>query len=160
MISLKFLAKYLVVPRLGEPIYILNEHSFYYDPWNVVNFSIMIGSAGLDASLDSKQIMQYTGYSSSETWIRKKLFPPMAKQGELFIRQTDGFFAGTGITYASDWLTFYDEESNWLCVGDVGLSASHSIEFAKDTIACLKDEDLTAIWIKPRFVACAEDGAF
>lgn len=137
---------------VGEPIYLENEYSFYYEPWNPVDFSIMIDSASLDMSLSSMEIKQFTGLSPSVNWVKKPLTPPSAQQGILSISSAESFLPGTGTEFVVNWPTFYDEDTEWICVGDDDYTNSILVEFATNTIACIKEENLAAVWIKPRHV--------
>ena len=66
----------------GKAQYIKNENSFFYEPWNNVNFSILIGNGynSLDVNLQTKKALQLIGLNPQMNWIRKNLIVPQAKK--------------------------------------------------------------------------------
>ena len=60
---------------------------------------------------------------------------------------------GTGIQYASDWQTYFNGKTGWVCIGNPDCnSKSKGVEFAKNTVAVIDNEQLSSIWIKPQFI--------
>ena len=63
---------------IGKGKYIENENSFYYEPWNDGDFSIMLGNGynSLDVNLNTNYILQLTGLNPKHNWIEKDIIPP------------------------------------------------------------------------------------
>ena len=153
---ISFFVDYNYINMVGETQYIKNESSFYYEPWNEVNFSIIIGKTytSLDVDLDTMRVLQVTGFNPSNNWIERRLSIPQAKRGELIIACDKGKLeVGAGIHYEHKWMTYFDAETGWICVGNPKYSGdSQTVEFANNSIAVIVKNKLFAIWIKPYFV--------
>lgn len=54
---------------------------------------------------------------------------------------------------ASDWQTYFNGKTGWVCIGNPDCnSKSKGVEFAKNTVAVIDNEQLSSIWIKPQFI--------
>lgn len=60
---------------------------------------------------------------------------------------------GTGMDYATHWETYFDSESGIVCIGDPTITEqTQNIEFTHHTIASITNQELVAVWIKPKFL--------
>lgn len=152
---MQFVVEYKATNFNGEPQYLKDECSFIYTPWNNVDFSIMIGEGynSLDLNLDDGYILQLTGFNRNYNWIKKELVLPKFKSGLLKVLFKNNYSPGTGIQYTTDWHTYFDKKTGWICVGYPDCQSGwESVEFAKNTIAVVTDGQLKSVWINPRFI--------
>ncbi|MBE5934271.1 MAG: hypothetical protein E7262_00580 [Lachnospiraceae bacterium] len=153
---IKFYINFKTTDFVGEAQYLENELSFYYEPWNNVDFSIIIGSSycSLDVDLTSGKVLQLTGFNSKKEWIEKTVNVPKALTGELLVKSNDIVFGvGMGVIYEEEWKTYYDVTNKWICIGNIDYSDEcQAVRFADNTIAVVKKNNLWSIWIKPQFV--------
>lgn len=84
---MQFIITYKNIVFNGKAQYLKDENSFFYDPWNDVNFSILIGYGynSLDINLENGRVLQITGINPNYNWIEKKLVPPILKRGILTV---------------------------------------------------------------------------
>ena len=152
-LSFKFVHKDDILS--GKAQYIKNENSFFYEPWNDVNFSILIrnGYNSLDVNLQTKKALQLTGLNPQMNWIRKNLIVPKAQPGNLFILPDQNYQTGTGIQYATNWQTYFNPDTGWICIGNPNdFCEDSAVLFANNTIAMIENNNINSIWIKPTFV--------
>lgn len=153
---IKFYINYKKTNLIGEAQYLKNENSFFYEPWNNVDFSIIVGNSysSLDVKLSNMTVVQLTGFNSKSNWIEKNIDVPKALIGELSIEgnQVD-FHAGSGVHCEEIWETYYNPDNGWICIGNFDYcEAGQAVKFADNTIAVVNGTNLWAIWVKPRFV--------
>ena len=59
-----------------------------------------------------------------------------------------------GISYRLNekerWPIYINKKKGWVCIGNPKNNAKEMIEFAPNCIASLKDQEIIAIWLKPR----------
>lgn len=93
---IRFSINYEDFNLIGKAQYIENENSFYYVPWNDVDFSIMLGNGynSLDVNLDVKYILQLTEFNPKYNWIEKDILSPIEKQGCLMVLLDDDYQSG------------------------------------------------------------------
>lgn len=75
---MRFYIKYENTAFYGSPQYILDDESFFYDPWNDTDFSIYIGDSylSLDIILKSGEVKQLSGFSPRNNWIERSFSVP------------------------------------------------------------------------------------
>lgn len=137
------------------PFYALKDSSFGCEPISG-DCSIMIdyGYTSLDMSLIDNTICGISGYNPKENWIRKKLIFPKSKAlgGQLKLINKESIPIGSALTYNRVWSTFFDPESNVICIGNTNLYPYMTlVEFCTNMIATLKDDKLVSIWLLPVF---------
>lgn len=133
----------------GQLLYIKDEYSLLYEPFCPnVGVSIMCGAyTSLDTICETGVITHISGYNSKRSWIQKELKVPMSQKGQLKVCFDESPMKGTGIDCDRSWNTFYDSQTNWLCIGDINtVDGNDCIEFASNIIAVLRDKQLIAIW--------------
>lgn len=139
----------------GVAVYLNTENSFYYEPWNNVDFSLLVGNsyASLDISIGTGRVCQLTGLSPRDAWIEQKLSHPKATLGCLKVSLPNECQAGMGLQYAPEWRTYFDDASGWICIGSpCCVSSDEVILFACNTIAVVSNGNLKSVWIKPVFL--------
>lgn len=152
---MRFIVTYENIVFNGEAQYLKDEYSFFYDPWNDVNFSILIenGYNSLDVKLKNGRVLQVTGINPNYNWIEKELVAPVFQQGILTVLFDEKCQEGTGIQYASDWKTYFNYKTGWVCIGNPECNTeSKSVEFAKNSVAVIDNGQLSSIWIRPQFI--------
>lgn len=152
---MQFIISYENIAFYGQAKYLKDEYSFSYDPWNDVNFSILIenGYNSLDVKLENGRVLQMTGLNPDYNWVEKELVAPICKKGILTVLFEEKYQDGTGILYASGWQTYFNGKTGWVCIGNPDCnSKSKSVEFAKNTIAVIENGHLSSIWIRPNFI--------
>lgn len=137
----------------SKVIYRKEEYSFDTKPIVNTDLDLMVGNLFL--SFDSKTMTakQIWGYNPFNSWVRKKLLPPSSFLGELFLVETS---IDPGISEripgSELWATYFDEESDWICIGDHSFHANDiAVNFLMNAIAVIYQNQLKALWIKPRF---------
>lgn len=139
----------------NEIIYSISEQSFYPDSWMDNDYTIIIGTeyVGLDVDLNHKQIVQVSGLSPQNIWVRSTLSLPVSKEGSIFIQEKNDPVSGTGINYGDTWLTYFDEKQNLICIGNPTTASDDiCIEFSKNCYAVIDlNNQLKSIWLKPIF---------
>ena len=152
---MRFIITYENIVFNGQAQYLKDESSFFYDPWNDVNFSILIeqGYNSLDINLETGRVLQVTGINPNYNWIEKELVTPVFKRGILTVSFDEKRQEGTGIQYTNDWQTYFNYKTGWVCIGNPDCnSESKSVEFAQNSVAVIDDGQLSSIWIRPQFV--------
>ncbi len=153
MITFSILHKKITLS--GRAQYISEENSFFYSPWNNVDFSITIGNGynSLDVDLKTGRILQLTGLNPRNRWIEKEISTPKAQPGNLLVQLDSDYTQGTGIQYANDWHTYFNMDTGWVCIGSTKYSNnSQTVMFANNSIAAISNGTLCSVWIKPYFV--------
>ena len=140
----------------GKPIYIMADQSFIFEPWLDPDYSIMLGSAyiSVDIQTSTGKLQHISGFNPIDTWLAKELFRPVSFNGNVIVK-SDLFLSGGGEYYADNWRTFYDKVTGWVCIGNPDISNDDlvkNVEFAKDTIASIRNQKLLALWVRPEIV--------
>jgi hypothetical protein len=105
-------------------------------------------------SLIDHTICGISGYNPKENWIEKKLVFPKAISGQLKLTNKEQILIGSAITYNREWLTFFDETSNVICIGSTHIHPEMVlVEFCTNIIAVLLDDKLVSIWLSPIFIS-------
>ena len=75
---IRFSAEFCHIDYDGYAQYSIEENSFYYEPWNDVDFSIIIGKgySSLDLNLDTFNVLQLTGFNPRKNWVSQALAVP------------------------------------------------------------------------------------
>jgi hypothetical protein len=69
------------------------------------------------------------------------------------LRMIDVFDWGSKrLDFGNEWISYYDNESGWFCVGDPDFHGAENVNFIENAIAVLNETgELKALWIKPVF---------
>ena len=131
-------------------IYRTDEYSFEYTPYDNTDISLLIDYLQIHIdSLDGK-VHGVDSFHSHKIWKPAKLTIPKCKNGHLIC--TVKYQSGSINRIIQKIETFYDENTGWICVGNMkDLMNTKSVRFATDMIATIKDNQLTALWLHPKF---------
>jgi hypothetical protein len=135
----------------GELFYIQSEQSLMYKPWNTnVNVGILFGYyTELGVICETNEIINIAGLNPKEKWLKKEMNVPSAKKGYLFAHFDKPPMRGTGVEYDRACETYYDEVTQYICIGDYETEDSDDcVEFANNIVAVLRGGRLIAIWAK------------
>ncbi len=74
----------------------------------------------LTIDFESREINDIWGYHNYKTWIKRELNVPECIQGKIILEEhididEDDILE---IEDANDWDTFYDINTDWICIGD------------------------------------------
>jgi len=139
----------------GELLYIQKDHSLYYEPFcTCAGISILCsGYTSFDTIHETGAVIHISGLNSKTSWVKKTLNVPIAKRGSVFAHFDKELSNGMGIDYDRYWLTYYDEEKQYICIGDDCTDERDDcVEFANNVIAVIRKGDLIAVWAKIREV--------
>lgn len=141
------------IKRLGQVIYVSNEHSFDFEPSRNADITLMINNLYLGIDSETMLAQQVWGYSPKSSWINKKLRVPLSSIGELNLFERVEAGLSKRLIGSESWKTSFDPEIGWVCIGDENLSYHEiAVEFATNTVAVLDGEKLISIWLKPIFI--------
>ena len=135
----------------GELLYVSKEHSLLYRPFsNNAGIVVVIGEyTGLDVICETGVAVHISGLCFKNKWINKKMKIPKSKKGCLITRFEKPPIKGTGIDYGRTWKTYFDKNTNCICIGDDCTKCDDNcIEFANNIIAVLRNGQLIAVWAK------------
>ncbi len=134
----------------GIPIYEQRSISYlsdYQEKGNI--FSLYIGYTSLDFSDFTNMAIGFDGYNSFYGWKKESLYFPISRKGEIYIENNIKDLEIRSEYYTKNWITYYDEEKNILCIGDYNTKEEDiAIEFFTNTVAVFEEKYLKAIWIK------------
>jgi hypothetical protein len=136
---------------IGELLYIDDEHSLSYEPFNSnVGVSIMCGAyTSLDTICETGIVVHISGLNDKHSWIPMNVKMPNAIKGELVAIFEKPPIKGTGIDYDRDWNTYHNDEEGCLCIGDLHtFNGDNCIEFASGIVAVLRGDKLASVWAK------------
>jgi len=142
----------------GELLYLRDEDSLSYHPWNTnVGVSIICGAyTGLDTICETGLIAQLSGLCPKSVWIPMKSKMPQAIKGNLTAHFDSPPMRGTGVDYDTSWKAYYSKKDSSICIGDYHVFDSDMcVEFASGLVAVLRNGQLTAVWGKVREVKTA-----
>ncbi|MBE6742814.1 hypothetical protein [Faecalispora jeddahensis] len=151
---MKFYVRNIMKDFTGNLLYDKKENSFIYEPFETIDFSIMIGGAyvGLDISLKTMKVLAVSGYSPMDTWVKSLLtIPNKIDKFELYVHADKQWHQGEGTSYA-EWQAYYDPDSKWVCIGNKEIRNSLFVEFANNCFAVINQNQVYSIYLKPEFI--------
>lgn len=129
-----------------ESIEIKEDFSF-----REIDFSILLGGNwrfSLDACSKTGKCIVFICFLDTSKYKAEKLIIPQNRKGELFFVPDDIMERGSGTHYFPFENTcYYDETADVICYGNPYIHGE-TIEFATNTYAVLRAEQLVAIYIK------------
>ena len=109
----------------------------------------MIGGAytSLDVSYENGEAKHISGCNPKHLWENKELRIPVSFKGKLFVQLDEPIISGSGVYYATDWLTYYDQSKSLICIGNPEtIDTDICVQFTNGIYAVLRKDQLTAIW--------------
>lgn len=156
-------------PVSGRLLYRPEEYSFDFVPPAGMELqdrigtdgtaSIAIGTLQLEVSITTGVVLFAWGYHPYVSWREQGLESPDAESGCLKLKSTDGLLSGVSydIGSSTNWRTSFDRATNWVRIqADDTVGADQFVQFASDTIAGLRNEELVELWLHPTFSLEAE----
>lgn len=136
----------------GQVIYEKNDYSFDFKPAQNTDITLMVGYLYLGIDSETMLARQVWGYSPSSSWMKKILKVPTYFSGDLSLQEEIQAGLSQRLGDSENWTTYYDPDTGWVCIGDDSFSKNDiAVEFATNTIAVLKEENLKAVWLQPVF---------
>ncbi|MRS05087.1 hypothetical protein EG832_18015 [bacterium] len=137
----------------GQVIYEKYDYSFDFKPAQNTDITLMVGYLYLGIDSETMLARQVWGYSPSSSWTRKTLKVPTYFYGDLSLQEEIQAGLPKRLVDSGNWTTYYDSDTGWVCIGDDSFSKNDiAVEFATNTIAVLKEENLKAVWLQPVFL--------
>lgn len=139
----------------SREVYLDYEHSFSYEPSVQSDLTFVVGPY-IQLHFDSGDMTarQISGLSPHYSWQLQALNVPAYDKGRLILeQQVEGGTGAYGIQETEEWISRFDVESGWFCIGGCQSSpGDQAVEFAIHTVAVVdKNRYLKALWWKPVF---------
>ncbi len=166
-VKVRFLVDQTLTPLKGSLVYNSNDSAFDFEPYQDQQLiqrigpsstsSLTIGTLQIEVGVDTSIALHVWGLMPQASWKRGDLPYIDAQPGGVKIALADEEWPhldrGTsiGLVEINEWPTVFDPKSGWLCIGSPDTDNSSScVEFASDTIAVIKGDILTAVWLHPK----------
>lgn len=142
----------------GVLLYLRNEYSFsfkYDDPTRCRPCAYLcFGPLQIDVNCDSGQLFGVSGYVGPSRQAQGAVCIPShhASTG-LVVAGPESMKRGVAYTLGTPGITHvtFDYSSGWACLGSVLSDSSTIYEFAPGCFGVIWNEQLTALWLHPRF---------
>lgn len=131
-------------------LYLNKEFSLDIEPYdNEIDFELSINQLCL--TVVNQVITQITGYLPNSSWNSTVKIPSsQVNSANLII--VDKYECGFCYRVFNDEQPVsFNYSLGWICIGNVNAKGEW-IEFIKNCIAVIEDNNLKAIWIKPKFI--------
>lgn len=118
----------------------------------------MIGTGylGLDINLSNMLLLAVSGCCPKYNWIERSLqFPNNMELGNIAIKTNRKLVAGAGtdLIEGIELPIYYCKGNNWVCIGEqVKENYDINIQFMKNAIMSLKNNEFKALWINPIYI--------
>ena len=150
--TMKISYQYSETINEGQPTYDKTRDYFdFISNRRMGNLAVLIGNMKLTVDESTHRLIDIWGTSAHSLWKRKSLVVPKAKQGIVTIENEDHSPLNHQELEINASKTYYDEQSGWVCIGDDAIKET-AIMFATDIFVVIKDEEIKALWIKPKFI--------
>ena len=145
----------------GIFIYRKYEYSFdFIPPQNdeecaVLVDDVTISFVGIEHNATLKLATNVGGYNHYKGWIPKELQTPVYIEGNLlWVDENRDWGYIVRVQGSSEWPTYYDIETGWVCIGSESWDLNDSIvKFGKSYIAVINHEQhLIALWLQPEII--------
>ncbi len=133
-------------------VYRPEDYSFDVEPLDGTgDTSIMINDLQLEIDYEGK-IMYVWGLCPLIKYEEIDEFPLKYKAGSLVALLDKP--PVLGISYRLNekerWPIYINKKKGWVCIGNPKINGKEMIEFIPNCIATLEDQEIIAIWLKPR----------
>ena len=138
----------------GELIYNKKTQELDSKPQIRSDITLLLKYINLDFSSDTMEATQVWGYHNQLTWKYKKMNIPKYIQGKLILNIPLEPGISIRIKEADNWKTYYDENTGWLCVGNIKTQENEmNIEFFTNTVLTVNEiGEIKGLWLKPSFI--------
>lgn len=152
--------KFTVLPKMAgldiELLYLWDQYSFFCkDHPKGPGVSINVNEVEMWLN-EGGQILYVDGFCPYQEWKETcRNVPPFVRAG-LAVTNPTPCHIPRGIAIAMNdrvnpWSVSINPEG-WVCIGDTAASGDTAIEFARDCVAVLEEQNLLALWLRPRIV--------
>lgn len=137
----------------GEVIYIKKDLSFDFKPIYSADYSLLIGYISLSFDSETKCACQVWGCNPINVWVNKDLNKPKSIKGDLLLDDEIETGDNKRLIEAGAWTTYFDKSTGWVCIGNYEEESNDvAVEFANNTIAVINQNNLKALWLRPKFI--------
>ncbi len=137
----------------SKPIYRKKEYSFDFEPTGSCDIYLVVNYLQIGFGLDNNYLKEVWGFCPYMGWIEKRLFLPVYSKGHVILKHNIETGSIVRMGGHNEWSIYYDKTTGWVCAGEYrGDSEATAIEFAKDAIAVVRENELIAIWLKPDMI--------
>jgi hypothetical protein len=133
-------------------VYRDEDYSFDIEPLDGRGFtSIMINDLQLEIDYEAK-IIYVWGYCPIFKYQETEEYP-QEYQSQSLVALLDKPPI-PGISYRLNekerWPIYINKKKGWVCIGNPKINGKQMIEFVPNCVATLEDQEITAIWLKPK----------
>jgi len=138
----------------GKVFYYSDEETFDFSPRINSDISLLVAYLNIGIDSESMRATQVWGISPKKSWIKSSINLSDYEKGELILINNN---YSSGLSWRIDseniWKSYYDENTGWHCTGSIIFDENcKGVEFATNTIAVLKKNELHSILLKPNFI--------
>jgi len=113
--------------------------------------SLAVNNLQLEMDYETGQVLYAWGYCAYTIWkATDKVPPPGYVSAALFAEINDEILPGMSyrVTEPHTWPMEFNNKERWFCIGDVDAVGDVLVEFARNSIAVLKENELKAVWLR------------
>lgn len=149
---MKFLIKEHQEDQNFSLVYRAEDYSFDVEPLDGSgDTSIMINDLQLEIDHEGK-IIYVWGFCPLIKYEETSETPESYKSNSLVALLDEP--PVPGISYRLNekerWPIYINRKKGWVCIGNPKINGKQMIEFAPNCVATLEDQEITAIWLKPK----------
>lgn len=148
----------------GQLVYIAKDYALNFLAVSAGDLKLHAGGKGISAiafdtlqllvSVESRALLHPFGYFPRTSWIKKPLPCICAKRGLIILNDKQSVLPDVSMSFEAPdpWVRLYDENTGWLYYGPRDFADDPRgllIEFAENSIACLSDQEIRSLWMKP-----------
>jgi hypothetical protein len=148
---MKFIIEY------GHPVkqriltYIQEECSFDMEPF-VNNYDFELALNKLTLSIANDTVIQISGFSGFNEWIKSSYQVPESKNGSLVVKHNFkyGFSYRINDDDGYEYPVYVNLQTGWVCIGDPK-KKENAVEFINNCVAVIgSNKEFIALWLKPQ----------
>jgi hypothetical protein len=150
----KFLIEKLQLDQRFSLVYREEDYSFDIEPLSGSgDASIMINDLQLEIDHEGK-IIYVWGYCPLIKYEETDEFPKKYKTQSLVALLERPPISGISyrINENERWPIYINKKKGWVCIGNPVANEKQMIEFAPNCIAVLENQEIVAIWLKPKYL--------
>lgn len=130
-------------------IYNEYEYAFEVEPYtHLVEFYVVINYLDLLVN-DGGYVVQITGICPYKEWKPMDNVVPNYISGGLKVLTDLEYGFSYRLNEDKEWQVFVNEKTGWVCIGNPTFYGD-AVEFCKNCVAVLDNDNLVAIWLKPK----------
>lgn len=149
---MKFLIQKSETTQTFSLVYREEDYSFDIEPHDDSGFtSIMINDLQLEID-DEGKIIYVWGLCPLIKYEDTRETPERYESNSLFALLDKPPIPGISyrLNEKERWPIYINKKKGWVCIGDPKINGKQLIEFVPNCVATLEDQEITAIWLKPR----------